>query len=69
MGVNCTCVCVCVVTNMARFTLCHEDDGGGGVAVGALPECQSHFGQTTVVSVNRWQQKRATHPSQIRAEA
>lgn len=41
------------VANVAHSILCHVDDGGGwgGDQAGALTECQSHFGQTTLLSV------------------
>lgn len=44
------------VANVVHSTLCHVDDGEGeggregGVTGGALTECQSHFGQTALLS-------------------
>lgn len=53
-------MCVWGVTNMAHSTLCHVDDG-------RLTECQSHFGQTAVLSVQLLAAE-VRDPSVIRAE-
>lgn len=52
MGVNCRGAARVRlrVANVAHSTLCHVDDREG-VTGGALTECQSHFGQTTLLSV------------------